>query len=66
MDELSQAHAAETAKRLGSKTLSIDLRNVTFADAGGKQALREIYAQSNAELITGTLSGQYSILLKKS
>lgn len=58
VDELSRAWA-ETAKRLGKKTLSLDLRNVTFSDAGGKQALREIYAQTNAELITGTLWAQY-------
>jgi hypothetical protein len=58
VDELSRAWA-ETAKRIGNKTLSLDLRNVTFSDAGGKQALREIYAETNAELITGTLWAQY-------
>ena len=58
VDELSSAWE-ETAKRLGKKTLSLDLRNVTFSDAGGKQALREIYAETNAELITGTLWARY-------
>ena len=58
VDELSRTWE-ETAKRLGKKTLSLDLRNVTFSDAGGKQALREIYAQTNAELITGTLWAKY-------
>ena len=58
VDELSRAWA-ETSKRLGSKTLSLDLRNVTFSDAGGKQVLSDIYAQTNAELITGTLWAQY-------
>src|ERR1039457_5541217 len=58
VDELSRAWA-DTAKRLGSRSLSLDLRNVTFSDAGGKQALREIYSETNAELITGTLWAQY-------
>ncbi len=58
LSELSRAWA-ETAPRLGKKKLSIDLHNVTYADAGGKQTLREIYAQTGAELITGTLWAQY-------
>jgi hypothetical protein len=49
----------ETKPRLGTKKLSIDLYNVTYTDAAGKQMLREIYAQSGAELITGTLWAQY-------
>src|ERR1035437_7705356 len=46
VDELSRAWA-ETSQRLGARTLSLDLRNVTFSDAGGKQALRKIYAQTH-------------------
>lgn len=44
----------ESAPRLGSKKLVIDLHNVTYADAAGKQVLRGIYAQTHAELLTST------------
>ncbi|HEY1577680.1 MAG TPA: hypothetical protein VGF82_11490 [Terracidiphilus sp.] len=44
----------ETAPRLGSKKLAINLHNVTFADASGKQVLRRIYAQTHAEFLTST------------
>jgi len=43
-----------TAPRLQSKRLVIDLHNVTYADASGKQVLREIYAQTHAELVATT------------
>ena len=49
----------ETAPQLGSRTLSIDLRNVIYADAAGKQALREIYAQTHARLIATSPWAQY-------
>jgi hypothetical protein len=48
----------EAAPELGSRKLSIDLRSVTYADAGGKRVLRKIVSQTNAELLTGTLSTQ--------
>jgi anti-anti-sigma regulatory factor len=44
----------ETAPRLQSKNLVIDLHNVTYADAKGKQVLRDIYAQTHAELAAST------------
>jgi anti-anti-sigma regulatory factor len=44
----------EAAPRLQSKKLVIDLHNVTYADASGKQVLRDIYAQTNAELVAST------------
>jgi anti-anti-sigma regulatory factor len=44
----------EAAPRLQSKKLVIDLHNVTYADASGKQVLRGIYAQTQAELVAGT------------
>ena len=44
----------EAAPRLQSKKLVIDLKNVTYADASGKQVLRDIYAQTHAELIATT------------
>lgn len=45
---------AETAPRLQSKRLVIDLHNVTYADADGKQVLRGIYSQTHAELVANT------------
>lgn len=44
----------EAAPRLQSKKLVIDLHNVTYADANGKQVLRDIYAQTHAELVATT------------
>jgi hypothetical protein len=44
----------ETAPQLASKKLIIDLHNVTYADAAGKQVLRAIYAQTHADLIANT------------
>jgi hypothetical protein len=49
----------DTAPQLGPKTLSIDLQNVIYADAPGKQVLREIYAQSHARLIASSPWAQY-------
>lgn len=36
------------------KQLSINLRDVTYADAEGKEALSEICAQTGARLVSGT------------
>jgi len=44
----------EEAPRLASRKLSLDLRNVTYADADGTKALRDIYSRTNAELVTST------------
>jgi ABC-type transporter Mla MlaB component len=44
----------EKAPQLVSKKLSIDLHNVTYADASGKQVLKAIYAQTNAQLVAST------------
>lgn len=49
----------ETAPQLGQRTLSIDLRNVIFADAEGKQVLRDIYAHTHARLIANSPWAQY-------
>jgi anti-anti-sigma regulatory factor len=49
----------ETALQLGTKTLSIDIQQVTYADAGGKEALRDIYAQTHATLIARSPWAQY-------
>jgi anti-anti-sigma regulatory factor len=57
-EELSRVWV-ETAPRLGQKDVSIDLRNVTFADAVGKRALRDIYAQTQAKFVASTPWSQY-------
>jgi hypothetical protein len=44
----------EKAPQLASKKLIIDLHNVTYADAAGKQVLRAIYNQTKANLIANT------------
>jgi hypothetical protein len=44
----------ETAPQLAFKNLSIDLRDVTYADGAGKQALRGIFAQTGAEMVYST------------
>jgi anti-anti-sigma regulatory factor len=49
----------ETAPQLGQRTSSLDLRDVTYADAAGKQILRDIYDQSLAEITTASPWSQY-------
>jgi len=49
----------ETFPQLGDKTLTIDLRNVIYADESGKRVLREIYAQTQATLIASSPWAQY-------
>lgn len=41
------------------KRLSLDLRNVTYTDAGGKCVLCEIFTHSKAELLTSSPLTQY-------
>jgi anti-anti-sigma regulatory factor len=48
-----------TGPTLGPRTLSIDIQQVTYADAGGKQVLRDIYAQTRATLIASSPWAQY-------
>lgn len=57
-EELERAWV-EASQKLGAKKLTIDLRDVTYADARGKGILRNIVSQTNAELVTGTLWTQY-------
>ncbi len=45
----------ETAPRLASRKLVLNLSSVTYADASGTQLLSEIYAQTRADLIAGTV-----------
>jgi anti-anti-sigma regulatory factor len=44
----------ETAPQLAYKNLALDLRSVTYADNAGTQVLRGIYAQTGAQLVSGT------------
>lgn len=45
----------ETAPRLGSKKLAIDLSDLTYADSAGKNVLRVIFTQSDAKLVAASL-----------
>ena len=49
----------ETAPRLASRKLIIDLHNVTYADSSGKRVLSSIYAQTQATFITNTPWAQF-------
>ena len=49
--ELSRAWR-ETAPRLENKQLSLNLRDLTYSNEDGKQVLREIVAQTSAEIFT--------------
>jgi ABC-type transporter Mla MlaB component len=49
----------EKAPNLAQKKLSLDLREITFADAGGMRLLKDIYSQTGAALLTGTPWTQY-------
>ncbi|MGA2349291.1 MAG: hypothetical protein ABSF70_02575 [Terracidiphilus sp.] len=44
----------ETAPRLGSKKLHLNLYDLTFSDEEGKQVLREIVTQTSAEISSST------------
>ena len=57
VDELNRAWG-EAVPRIGSKSVSIDLRNVTYADAAGKRVLRNIFSQSGAKLEGSSLGIQ--------
>ena len=45
----------EEAPRLAGREVVIDLSDVTYADASATQLLRQIYVQTHAELIAGTV-----------
>lgn len=42
----------EVATRLDGKRLSLDVRDLTYSDSGGKQVLRDMFRRSKAEFIT--------------
>lgn len=58
VDELSQAWS-QISPRLGKRTVSLDLCNVTYADDPGRKVLSNIYQQSGAKLVTDNLWAQY-------
>ena len=49
----------ETAPQLNSRNLILDLRNVTYADCAGTDALKQIYSQSKPRLIAGSPWTEY-------
>ena len=49
----------EKAPAFAQKKLSLDLRETTFADAGGIRILQTIYAQTGAAILAGTPWTQY-------
>jgi len=53
--ELGRAWA-EAVPRLCSRALSLDLRNVTYVDRDGEQALKNIHAQTGATFVAASPS----------
>ena len=49
----------DTAPRLVSRQLILDISNVTYADGAGLEALRVIYAQTQARVSAGTPWTEY-------
>jgi len=49
----------QTSPARGGKKLALDLRETTFADAGGIRTLRLIYSQTGAAILAGTPWTQY-------
>jgi hypothetical protein len=43
----------ERAPLLAKRKVSLDLRGITFSDADGTEALKDIYRQTGAELVAG-------------
>jgi anti-anti-sigma regulatory factor len=50
---------AQTSSSLAARKLSLDLRETTYADAGGIRVLRAIYFQTDAAILTSTPWTQY-------
>ncbi len=58
VEELERAWR-ETAPLVRGRPLKLDVRNVTYSDAIGKQALRTIVEQTGAEIVTSSPSSEY-------
>jgi hypothetical protein len=50
---------AQTSPSVASRRVSLDLRETTYADAGGIRVLRAIYSQTEAAILTSTPWTQY-------
>lgn len=57
-EELSRTWA-EVAPTVGTRTVSLDLCNTTYADAAGIAALRQIYGTTAAQIVTSSPWTQY-------
>ncbi len=42
----------DVAPRLDEKKLSLDVRDLTYSDAGGKRVLRDMFVKNSAEFVT--------------
>lgn len=49
----------KTSPARNGRQVTLDVRAITFADAGGIRALRSIYQVTGAEILSGTLWTQY-------
>jgi hypothetical protein len=58
VEELTRTWA-ELKPSMAARKLSIDLRNTTYADAKGVQALRDIYAETGARFATSSPWTEY-------
>ncbi len=58
MAELSKAWE-ETAPRLGNRTISLNLRDLTHSNEDGKKVLREIVAYARAEILASNPLTKY-------
>lgn len=45
----------ETAPRLADRKVVLDLSDVTYADSGATELLLDMYAQTHAEILAGTV-----------
>ena len=52
-DELDHVWS-NSRSQFASKKLTIDLRDVLFADARGRQVLSQIFTETQAEIVAGT------------
>lgn len=49
----------ETFTTLRGRSVRLDLCNVTYSDAGGKRALRQIFKQTRADIVTSSPWSEY-------
>jgi hypothetical protein len=49
----------EASAMLHGRPVRLDLRNVTYSDAGGKRSLRHIFEQTRADIVTSSPWSEY-------